>query len=119
MLINRGKVLEKVFKASGFSLTELSKRVAYDRTTVYRHFAKPDIEFPILIKYGKALNHDFTVEFPELASYFSHIEEPINAYTTHTLAEALKERDLWKDKYIKLLEKHNALILKSYKINED
>lgn len=119
MLINRGKVLEKVFKASGFSLTELSKRVAYDRTTVYRHFAKPDIEFPILIKYGKALNHDFTVEFPELGNYFSQIEEPINAYTTHTLAEALKERDLWKDKYIKLLEKHNTLILKSYKINED
>jgi predicted RNase H-like HicB family nuclease len=119
MLINRGKVLEKVFKASGFSLTELSKRVAYDRTTVYRHFAKPDIEFPILIKYGKALNHDFTVEFPELSNYFSQIEEPINAYTTHTLAEALKERDIWKDKYIRLLEKHNALILKSYKINED
>lgn len=119
MLINRGEVLEKVFKASGFSLTELSKRVAYDRTTVYRHFAKPDLEFSILLKYGKALNHDFSNEFPELLNYFNRTEEPINAYTPQTLAEALKERDLWKDKYIKLLEKHNALILKSYRIDED
>jgi predicted RNase H-like HicB family nuclease len=119
MLINRGKVLEKVFKASGFSLTELSKRVAYDRTTVYRHFAKPDLEFTILIRYGKALNHDFTIEFPELQNYFSHADEPIHAYTPQTLAEALKERDIWKDKYIKLLEKHNSLILKSYKIDEE
>lgn len=119
MLINRGEILEKIFKASGFTLTELSKRVSYDRTTVYRHFAKPDLEFSILLKYGKALNHDFTVEFPELLSYFGTIEEPMNAYTPQTLAEALKERDLWKDKYIKLLEKHNSLILKTYKISED
>ena len=74
MLINRGKVLEKVFKASGFSLTELSKRVAYDRTTVYRHFAKPDLEFTILIRYGKALNHDFTIEFPELQLSFLKLQ---------------------------------------------
>jgi len=119
MLINRGEVLEKVFKTSGFSLTELSKRVDYDRTTVYRHFAKPDLDFSILIRYGKALNHDFTIEFPELESYFSHTEEPIHAYTPQTVAEALKERDHWKDKYIKLLEKHNALILKSYNIDEE
>lgn len=119
MLIDRGKILEKVFKSSGFSLTELSKRVAYDRTTVYRHFAKADLEFPILLKYGKALNHDFSVEFPELASYFSKVEEPMAAYSSFSLAEALKERDYWKDKYIALLEKHNALIVKSYQINED
>jgi len=114
MLIDRGKILENVFKTSGFSLTELSKRVAYDRTTVYRHFAKAELEFSILLKYGKALNHDFSVEFPELLSYFSTAEEPMAAYSSSTLAEALKERDYWKDKYIALLEKHNALIMKTY-----
>lgn len=119
MLTDRGNVLEKIFKTSGISLTELAKRVSYNRTTVYRHFTKSDLEFSILVKYGRALNHDFTVEFPEMQNYFSSIQEPINAYSNHTLAEALKERDYWKDKYISLLEKHNALIAKSYKINED
>lgn len=117
MLIDRGKILEKVFKTSGFSLTALSKRVGYDRTTVYRHFAKPDLEFPILLKYGKALNHDFSVDFPELLNYFNKVQEPMAAYSVATLAEALKERDFWKDKYISLLEKHNALILKNYDID--
>ena len=117
MLIDRGKILENVFKTSGFSLTELSKRVAYDRTTVYRHFAKAELEFSILLKYGKALNHDFSVEFPELLNYFNKVQEPMAAYTPYTLAEALKERDFWKDKYIALLEKHNAMILKNYDID--
>lgn len=119
MLIDRGKILEKVFKISGLSLTELSKRVGYDRTTVYRHFAKQNLEFTILLKYGKALNHDFSFEFPELLNYFSKLEEPMTSYSSSTLAEALKERDFWKDKYIALLEKYNSLIIKNYQIPEE
>lgn len=110
VLINRGKILEDFVKNSGVSVAELSRRIRYERTTIYRHFAKDDLEFAIILKYGKALKHDFSVEFPEMTNLINEFEPSLSDYKVTTVAEALKERDFWKDKYISLLEKHNQLL---------
>ncbi|WP_316780449.1 hypothetical protein [Pedobacter antarcticus] len=93
------------------SIASIARKLGYDRTTVYQHFKNDELEYSTILKYGKALKHDFTLEFPEMLQFISTLEEPISEYRATTVSEALKERDYWKDKYIALMEKHNEFIM--------
>ena len=85
--------------------------MGYERTAAYQHFKKDNLDLGIVLAYGKALKHDFSKEIPELLDYASTIDEPLSDYKPMTLAEVLRERDYWKDKYIQLLEKHNEMVM--------
>jgi len=113
VLIHRGKVLQKFIENLNPKVTvaALARKLGYDRTTIYQHFRNDKLDYSTVLKYGKALKHDFSVEFPDMLTYISHVEEPLTEYRTMSVAEALKERDYWKDKYIALMEKHNELIM--------
>lgn len=113
VLIHRGKILQKFIENLNPKVTvaALARKLGYDRTTVYQHFRNDKLDYSTVLKYGKALKHDFSVEFPDMLTYISHVEEPLTEYRTMSVAEALKERDYWKDKYIALMEKHNELIM--------
>lgn len=119
MLKHRGKILEGIVRKycdqNGFSITALSKKIDQNPSSTYRQFEKEDLPFYIIQKFGKAMGHDFRVEFPEMeddmgyavpgtAEIDSKIYEPI------TLLQAIQQRDTWKNKYLELMEKHNALL---------
>lgn len=119
MLKHRGKILEEVVRKwcdqSGFSITALSKKIGQNPSSTYRQFEKEDLPFYIIQKFGKSMGHDFRVEFPEMeddmgyavpgaAEIDSKIYEPI------TLLQAIQQRDTWKNKYLELMEKYNALL---------
>ncbi len=112
-LKHRGEILEKVIKEgpNKVSIAELARRTGYDRTTVYQHLKNPNLDLAIVMKYGKALKHDFSKELPELLEYGAMVVEPLTNYRPLTLSEALQERDYWKDKYIRLLEKYNEMVV--------
>ena len=112
-MIHRGKILKDFIEnlKPRVSIASLARKMNYDRTTVYQHFGNDKLDFSTILKYGKALNHDFSVEFPEMIQYISTVEEPITEYKAMTLSEALQERDYWKDKYISLMEKHHELLM--------
>lgn len=113
VLIHRGKILKKIIENQSpkISIAQIARKIGYDRTTVYQHFNNDKLEYSTILKYGKALKHDFSVEFPDMLAYISLVEEPIAEYRAVSVSEALKERDYWKDKYIALMEKHNELIM--------
>jgi len=113
VLIHRGEILQKYIQSLNpkVSVAALARKLDIDRTTVYLHFKNDNLDYSTILKYGKALKHDFTVEFPEMLQYISEVEEPLSEYTAITVSEALRERDYWKDKYIALMEKHNELIM--------
>ncbi len=113
MLIHRGEILQKYIENLNpkVSIAALARKVDYDRTTIYQHFKNSQLDYATILKYGKALKHDFSVEFPEMMQFMSTVEEPIADYTAMTVAEALRERDYWKDKYISLMEKHHELVM--------
>lgn len=108
---HRGEILEKVVRNSKISLTRIAEAIGYNRTSIYNHFKEPDLDFGILFKYGRALEHDFTVEFPEMSSYMALFTEPPKDKKALSLGEAQAQIDYWRDKYINLLEKYNELIL--------
>ncbi len=95
---------------SDLNITIITNRAGYNRSSYYNHILKPDLSFTILTKYGKALGHDFSRELPEIQPYM-RLDEPTPGYQTNlTTEELIKQRDLWKDKYLELLEKYNRLI---------
>ena len=107
---HRGETLQTAVKKSPLNITQLVKRMGISRGTFYNHKDDPNLPFEILEQYGKVLGYDFTNDFPEMQKYV--VEEPIAPYgEPKTLDEAIKQRDywrsqadLWKNKYIQLLE---------------
>jgi len=107
--LNRGQVLAAAVEASGLGKEEAAKRAGYTRSAYYKHIENPNLDDHILIAYGKAIKYDFTEEFPGMPKYM--MEEPDDAYgRPKSMEEAIKMIDLWKHKYLELLEKYNRLI---------
>ena len=107
--MNRGQVLATAVEASGLGKEEVANKAGYSRSAYYKHIENPNLDYHILIIYGKAIKYDFTEEFPDMPKYL--LEEPEEAYgKPKTLEEAIKIMELWKNKYLELLEKYNRLI---------
>jgi len=107
--LNRGQVLATAVEASGLGKEEVANKAGYSRSAYYKHIENPNLDYHILIIYGKAIKYDFTEEFPDMPKYL--LEEPEEAYgKPKTLEEAIKIMELWKNKYLELLEKYNRLI---------
>ena len=121
MLKHRGKILEEVVRkwceTNGWTIIALSKKMGQNPSTTYRQFEKDDLPFHIIRKFGRSMNHDFRVEFPEMDDdeVYSVKEKTSDqdrgGFQPITLTQALAQRDSWKEKYYELLEKHNKLLL--------
>ena len=68
-------------------------------------------------RHGKALNHDFTNEFPEMADYI--LNDDPNMYTQLIYDELLKDRDRWLAKYQNQTERYQRLSDKYNKLLEE
>ncbi len=95
--------------ASGLSKEEVAGRAGYTRSAYYKHIENPHLDYHILMAYGRAIRHDFTEEFPDMPKYM--LEEPEETYgKPKTIEDALRLIEMWKHKYLELLEKYNRLI---------
>ena len=106
---DRGQVLAAAVGASGLNIEDVAKKADYSRAAYYKHIKNSDLEFHVLIAYGKALHYDFTDEFPEMPKYL--LEEPDEVYgKPKSLEEAIKLIEQLKNKYLDLLEKYHLLM---------
>lgn len=110
MAKHRGEILKRVLYELNLKVASVARKMGIDRGTVYRHFEDPNLSIDYIIKYGKALNYDFSKYFPELLNIAkeSTIDFEIKAKTS---SELERELQFWKDKYIQLLEQYNELLL--------
>lgn|SRR5690606_19304942 len=119
MLTHRGEILRSVIDkycaANATSITSVAQKAGYNQATIYRHFAKEDLSFHIIRKYGRAMRHDFSREFPEMKEEFDYLTEPEEKYETINLSTCIEQRDMWQARYYELLEKHNALLTEKLK----
>ena len=107
--IHRGQVLQAAVADSGLSITQVVKRTGYSRSSYYNHIEDPRLAYHILAEYGKTLKHDFSTDFPEMVSNL--VEDPEEQYgEPKTFGDAIRQRDIWKEKYYQLLEKHQKLL---------
>lgn len=109
---HRGEVLRQVVNESGLSITEVTRRARYSRSSYYNHAEDPELPLEVLERYGRALKHDFSEEFPQINSLRLE-EEEIEYGRPDTFEKALQELDRYREKYYALLEKYNKLLEKN------
>ncbi|MFD0791985.1 hypothetical protein ACFQZX_00070 [Mucilaginibacter litoreus] len=112
MSTHYGQIVERAVRRNCYSITELAALTKVNRRSVYNWFNQKQLSPTIIYRIGKALNHDFSVEMPELFS-------PDDFKTCNTLSvnrqKLTKVDDAengidWKNKYICLLEEFEELL---------
>lgn len=109
---HKGEIVEKAVRESGYSITKLAEKLGKSRRWMYLVFDNPNVPLDTILEIGKIIYHDFSDEIKEFAGYnenaFKHItEEPTEVYLRQQ-----SEIELWKNKYLTLLEQHNLLLTK-------
>lgn len=108
MLKHRGEILKKVITEQGVKISQIARKLNINRGTVYRHMDDPDLSIEHIMKYGEALGVDFSDYFPEMIYIVK--DTPKRYGETKSYDELKRDAEYWKDKYIDLLEKYNALM---------
>ena len=112
MPIHQGKTIEQIIRRSGNSFTRVARLTKVSRRSVYNWFSQPKLNPQIIHKIGCVINHDFSIEFPDLFS-----PEDFQVNNTSKLPAKPEEKlsleeevAMWKDKYIEILERYNELL---------
>ena len=92
---------------------EAANKAGYSRSAYYKHIENPNLEYHILMAYGKAIRHDFTQEFPDMPKYL--VEEPEEIFGKPvTFEDAMKLMEAWRSKYYELIEQYNRELIEKY-----
>lgn len=107
--IHRGEIVRTVVDKMGCEIASLARKIHVTRSTLYRQFEKPDMDWRYITSIGRALHHDFSDEIPELKlrDFDNVVNEPESEYgqSDSLLDRAIKEIDKWKtEAYINLQE---------------
>jgi hypothetical protein len=106
---HRGEILQQVVEASGMSVSKVTERAGYSRSSYYYHILDPELPFEIMQKYGKAMKYDFKADFPEMSE--SILDDDEKKYIKPTsLEQAVRQLEILREKYLALLEKYQQLI---------
>lgn len=112
-----GHIIERIIRRNGYSISELARLTNVNRRSIYNWFNQKNLKPEIIFRIGCALKHDFSEEFPELFNEndFEKIvaptKEPFEEPNTNTEVTS----GYWKDKYIKVLEEYNRLLINQVK----
>lgn len=101
---DRGSIAEKALTRSGIPKGTVAERLNISRKTLYNRLSRPDLEYDFIIELYKILRIDVIQDFPELGKYVS--QEKLENEVKAELEECRKEAEMWKNKYIQLMEKH-------------
>jgi CRISPR/Cas system-associated exonuclease Cas4 (RecB family) len=107
LMEHRGEIIRSAVYKSGYSITDIAKRIGKSRRWMYLMFENSNVPLDSVIKIGKIIHYDFSEEIKEIRLIFNGV----NDLQDNNLKENLNT-DYWKDKYLKLLEEYNALLKK-------
>lgn len=63
MSIHIGKIIKKLVKEKGISVTEFADKINYSRRNVYEIFDKENIDTGLLVKIGKVLEENLFLNY--------------------------------------------------------
>ncbi len=107
---HRGEIVKKAIHQSGFSITKLADRIGKSRRWMYQMFENRNVSLDLILEIGKIIHYDFTDEIKE----FKKVQNSFTAQFINDQSIITPENtvEFWKDKYLKLLEEYNALLLR-------
>jgi len=112
-----GHIIERIIRRNGYSISELARLTNVNRRSIYNWFNQKGLKPEIIFRIGCALKHDFSEEFPELFNEndFEKIFSPPTSATEEASSGLEGSSTYWKDKYIKVLEDYNRLLVNQVK----
>ncbi|WP_134092140.1 helix-turn-helix transcriptional regulator [Olivibacter sp. XZL3] len=113
-----GHIIERIIRRNGYSISELARLTNVNRRSIYNWFNQKSLKPEIIFRIGCALKHDFSEEFPELFTEdeFQKVIAPEKTTPDETPAATSEgTSNYWKDKYIKILEEYNRLLVNQVK----
>ena len=111
---HHGKIIEYRIRKNGYSISDLARSTHVNRRSVYNWFTQKQLKSNIIYRIGCALKHDFSEEFPELftSDDFKQIYTVKHPYTySNSINPNFDETEIWKNKYLGLLEKYNEVLI--------
>jgi len=109
-MVHKGEIIKAAVTESGVSITHLAEEMGVTRKTIYNIFDRIEVDNNTILKIGTIIHYDFSLHFPKLKS--KQVEDHLEEYPSKTISQLKEEVDLWKGKYIDLLEEHNKLLKK-------
>lgn len=112
-----GHIIEKIIRRNGYSISELARLTNVNRRSIYNWFNQKNLKPEIIFRIGFALKHDFSEEFPELFTEddFQKVIAPEKISNDDPTMLNESGSAYWKDKYIKILEEYNRLLVNQVK----
>ena len=104
MAVHQGDIVERIIRRQGHSLTDLARLTGVNRRSIYNWFQQARLKPENIIKLGQAIKHDFSEQFPEQFVPEDFVVSPT------PLKVQDEQVDVWKEKYIDLLERYNLLL---------
>lgn len=102
---HRGEIVERAVRKSGYPITQIARKIGKSRRWMYLMFDNSQVDLESIISIGRIIHHDFSDEIKELSV--------INPHSfTESDPKYNKQKDYWKNKYLKLLESYNELLQK-------
>jgi predicted transcriptional regulator len=102
---HRGEIVKEAVYKSGLSITELAKRIGKSRRWVYLMFENHSVSIDVILQIGTIIHHNFTKDIEEFEPIKKAFDRPSSTTENVDLTG-----ENWKNKYLQLLEEHNALL---------
>ncbi|MBE9585863.1 hypothetical protein IM792_15510 [Mucilaginibacter sp. JRF] len=113
---HHGQLIEYRVRKNGYSISDLARNLNVNRRSIYNWFNQPYIKKDVILHIGIILRHDFSQEFPEMftSEEFESVHKfKPTGFGTQRTVTTNQDDEIYKDKYVNLLEKYNMLLLKS------
>ena len=117
-MAHHGEILQESIKNSGFSISKLVQELGITRPTIYRKFKDETLDSDFVSRISSIIGRNITLETNDVTNEPLHSSTP--ALTNSSKAQQIGVTDYAKElislqqKYIKLLEDYNALLMKVY-----
>ena len=109
--MHKGEIIKAAIIQSGVSVAQIARDMGVSRGTIYNIYARMEVDNDTILKIGSIIHYDFSTKFPKLKKS-NKTEEPQEPYSKKVVMELKEEVELWKGKYIALLEEYNKLLKK-------
>jgi transcriptional regulator with XRE-family HTH domain len=114
-MVHRGELLEEAVRQSGISLAEVARRMGKSRRHLYNLFEDPHVSVEVILQIGKVIHHDFTANKKLFGNLSPLSVFDVSGERQQGEQSAHEDAVYWKNKYLTLLEKYNALLEKHIK----
>ena len=108
---HKGEIVEAAIKQSGYQIKALAKKLGIARNTLYTKMKEANLDDEFILKIGKIIHYDFSLDLKDLASSNSLYAEDSKGHyqvNLHRNPDFIELKKL-NDKYLQLLEDYNKL----------